>query len=274
MRNLTDKTILITGAATGMGHLFAELALADGARVVLWDINLPGLKKSVQALVSRAEYRERVFLYKVDISIPASIKRAARTCIKDAGLPDVIFNNAGIVVGKFFHEHSTTEIDTSIGVNLSGVMHVTNAFLPAMLEEKSEAHIVNLASAAGLIPTPQMSVYAATKWGVIGWSESLRLELRQLGRKKFHITTVQPSYIKTGMFDGVHAPWLVPLLDPEKLARQIWQAFKKNKPRLRAPLFVKFIPLFKGVLPQAVFDRVADVLGVYHSMDDFKGHHK
>jgi hypothetical protein len=116
-----------------------------------------------------------------------------------------------------------------------------------------------------------MSVYAGSKWAVTGWSESLRIELEKM-KKGVQVTTVQPGYIDTGMFEGVKAPLLTPILKPEKIALKIIRAVEKNKVTIRSPFMVKLTPFLKGVLPQRTFDFVAGkIFGVYSTMDSFTG---
>jgi short-subunit dehydrogenase len=117
---------------------------------------------------------------------------------------------------------------------------------------------------------PTLSVYAASKWGMIGWSESLRLEL-EASSSGVKVTTVTPYLIDTGMFDGVKSP-IIPLLKPLRVAKDIVKSIEKNKIFSRMPWLVYTIPFFKGILPQRTFDYVVGKLfGVYKTMDTFKG---
>ena len=128
-----------------------------------------------------------------------------------------------------------------------------------------------MASAAGLVANPRMSVYCSSKWAVIGWSESLLLEM-QSGHTGVNVTTVMPYYIKTGMFAGVSSSALLPLMVPEHAARGVVTAIEKNRPRLRMPWHVYVLPFLKGVLPSPIFDLVVGrLLGVYGGMDTFTG---
>jgi len=268
MSTFTNKHVLITGGASGIGFLMAKQMMQEHpASLTLWDINKQELKKACKSLSSKEVY---IHSNIVDIAQPEEVYPAAEQVLNEVGPVDILVNNAGIVVGKRFSEHSPHEIEKTIRVNLTGAMHVTAAFLPAM-SDNNNGHIVNIASAAGLIPNPKMSVYAGSKWGMIGWSESLRTELKQ-EPCDIKVTTIEPSYIKTGMFEGVAAPRLTPLLEPEDIAAQIIYAVKHNKIQLRAPFMVKLIPFLKGVLPRPIFDFVAGKLFmVYRSMDTFKG---
>ena len=267
MTKIKYKTILVTGAASGIGKLMAKKCLQKGAKqAVLWDINEEQLNKTTAEF---ERYGYKVLPYVVDVSSFEDISWAAEDVIKETGGVDIIFNNAGIVVGKPFVEHSDREIQATLDINVLGLMRVTKAFLPKMLE-KTHGHIINIASAAGLIPNPNMSVYASSKWAVVGWSESLRLELQAYSRD-VRVLTVTPSYINTGMFDGVKAPVLTPIMEPIDIVNRILKAVEQNEIILRAPFIVKAVPLLRGVLPTRMFDFVADKLGVYDSMDEFKG---
>ncbi len=268
MFSLSSKNVLITGGAQGMGRLFAEKTLLEGGRVVLWDINETALNDTATELRSRGG---SVSTYVVDVASVASIKQAADRVRSDIGDMDVLFNNAGIIVGKDFTDHSPADIERTLNINTAGPMHVTSAFLHGMLKN-GDARIVNIASAAGLIPNPKMSVYAASKWAVIGWSESLRLEMER-GGHDVKVTTVTPSYIDTGMFEGVKPPLLVPIIKPEKMADLVWEGMKKGKVYVRAPWIVGLLPFVRGIMPARVFDFIGGkLLRIYASMDDFKGH--
>jgi short-subunit dehydrogenase len=158
-------------------------------------------------------------------------------------------------------------------INTTGSMWVVHAFLEAMIERGS-GHVVNLASASGYIGNPRMSVYAASKWAVIGWSESLRLEMEKLNTG-ISVTAVIPSYIKTGMFDGVKPPVLVPLLETDQIVDLMIQGVSRKKSKIEAPFMIRFVPFIKSVLPESAFDWVAgNLLGVYRSMESFTGRDK
>jgi len=268
MTKIKNSTVLITGGANGIGKLMAERCCKlKATNVVIWDINETNLLKTA------AEFQKmgyNVAPYIVDVSSQRDINSTAKKVLKEFGAVDIVINNAGIVVGKPFADHSDKDISKTLDINVAGVMRVAKAFLPAMIEQK-KGHIVNIASAAGFIPNPNMSVYAASKWAVIGWSESLRLELEQL-KGKLRVTTVTPSYINTGMFDGVKAPFLTPILEPEYVADKVIKAIRKNQIFLQEPFMVKSVPALRGVLPPRVFDFVAgNIFGVYKTMDKFKG---
>ena len=178
-------------------------------------------------------------------------------------------NNAGIVVGKYFHEHTTEEIEKTMMINANAPMNITTNFLSEMIDRNS-GHICNIASSASLLANPKMSVYAASKWSVFAWSDSLRLEMKQLN-KNIKVTTILPYYINTGMFDGVKSR--ISILDAEKTALTIIKAIEKNKKIITIPWWIyRFTRFGQTVMSVNFFDWFAGkVMGIYKTMDDFKG---
>jgi short-subunit dehydrogenase len=129
---------------------------------------------------------------------------------------------------------------------------------------------VNIASAAGLVSNPKMSVYVASKFSVVGWSDSLLLEMRNASTN-VQITTVTPFYISTGMFDGVKSK-IVPIVKPEVAVQKIIRGLERNSRFVRMPGIIYWVPLFKGILPAFLFDTIVGKwFGMYQSMDEFKG---
>lgn len=268
MTSFKNKTVLVTGAASGIGYLLGEKALLkDAGHLIMWDVNEDQLFVTASQLSGQGF---SVSTNKVDVSNADQVQKAANGVLKEFGKIDILFNNAGIVVGKSFHEHSTEDIDRTIDINVKGLMYVARAFLPAMMDTNS-GHIINITSAAGLTPNPGMTVYAASKWAAVGWAESLKLEVEST-HPGVKFLNVMPSYIDTGMFEGVKAPRLTPLLDPDVITTKIIEYVEKEKTHLKAPFMVKTTLFFRGVLPTRLYDFIAGkVFKVYESMETFKG---
>ncbi len=268
MTQIKDKSILITGGASGIGLLCGEMFLKQGAaRLLMWDIHEDNLNKEAERLRAKGHEVETT---QVDVSDETAVRQAAGDYLSDDRLPDIIILNAGVVTGKYFHEHAHGEIHKTIGVNVLGCFWVAHAFMPAMIRRGS-GHMVSISSAAGMLANPRMAVYAASKWAVLGWSESLRLEMEQL-QTGIKVTTVTPSYIDTGMFAGARVNPLLPNLSPEKAAKKIVSGIRRNRRFVRMPALVYLIPLLKGLLPARVFDLlIGRGMGVYKSMAAFKG---
>ena len=265
MKDLKGKTVLITGGASGIGEIMVRLMLERKATVIIWDIN----QKYIDDALSKYPTETALFGFQVDVSNSSQIQAAAQKVKQEIGVVDVLINNAGIVVGKFFNEHSVTDISASMEINAIGPMFVTREFLGDMLDQNA-GHICNIASSGGLISNPKMSVYAASKWGLIGWSDSLRLEMKQLN-KKVSVTTIMPYYIHTGMFAGVQSK--IPILQPEPAALKIVKAIEKNKKMITIPGYIYRVTRFgQAIFPIAVFDWFAgSVLGIYKTMEHFVG---
>lgn len=271
MRNVEGRTVLITGAAMGMGRLYARHAVAErAATVVLWDLDAATLETTRAELAAGGA---NVLAKVVDVSSADAVANAARELHEANVHPDIVINNAGVVRGKPFWEHDPlADSEFIIRINVLGPMHVARAFLPAMIAAGRQARILNVASASGQLSVPRMSVYTGSKWAVIGWSDSLRLELEREGHGHVRVTTLIPSYIKTGMFDGARAPLLTPLLEPEYVVDKAWAAMKAGRPRLMLPWSVGLSRMLSGLLPLRAWDWLAGrVFGVYSSMDAFTG---
>lgn len=264
---IQGKTILITGGASGIGYRTGRAFLEAGAGgLVIWDIDGSALENRSEELRGEGY---RVWPFRVDLADPAQVDEAMGNMRREELEIDILVNNAGIVVGKEFRDHSSEEIDRTMEVNALAPMQISRRILPGMIQ-RGGGQIVNVASAAGMMSNPRMSVYCASKWSVIGWSEALRIEMER-GNTGVRVLTVTPYYVDTGMFLGVRSPW-IPIVKAESLARQIVKAVRKGKIFLRSPRILNLLPLLRGLLPKRWFDRiVGDWLGIYRSMDHFEG---
>ncbi len=247
------------------------MALERGASaLVIWDINQANINDTLKEFSAKG----KAVGYCIDISDEEKVVATANRVKSEVGEIDIVVNCAGIITGnKTFDKCTTAEIHRTMNINTVAPMVVALQFLPDMIARNS-GHICNISSAGGLISNPRMSVYAASKWAVIGWSDSVRIELEQL-KSKVRITTIAPYYIKTGMFDGVKSP-IVPLMKPEYAARQIIRAIERNKNMKVVtkliPFPYHFVRLMQGILPTKLFDFIfGQIFGIYHSMDKFTG---
>src|SRR5690554_43759 len=263
----SGKAVLITGGASGIGKIMGRKALERGAKaLIIWDINEEG----IDAVKSEfAHLKANIIGYRVDVSKVEEIKKIADQTKAEVGAIDILINNAGIVVGAYFHEHSHKDISQSMAINSDALMHITLEFLPQMMERNSGA-ICNICSSASLISNPKMSVYAASKWAAAGWSDSLRLEMKAL-KKDVSVTTMMPYYINTGMFDGVKSK-VIPILKPEAASEKIIRAIERKRKMLSWPIPYWFVRLSQELLPLPIFEWfMRDVFKVYDTMTEFKG---
>lgn len=265
MNQITGKTVLITGGASGIGKMLAGLFVGKVSKLILWDRDKINLDLAVKELGGE---EKGVFGYLIDLSETEEIDITGRKVLDKFRVVDILINNAGIVVGKPFHTHTAADIDETMKINSNALMHVTRIFLPKMIAANS-GNICNIASSAGLVAVPGMTVYVGSKFAAVGWSDALRLEMKKL-KKNIHITTVTPYFVDTGMFDGVKAR--VPVLKTEKVVQRIFTGIMRNKKFVSMPFSYHFIRLCQGLLPAFMYEWImGDVLGIYHSMDYFKG---
>lgn len=270
MTQIRNKTALITGGCSGIGLLTGQILLGKGlGRLIVWDLQTAD---ALDKIDPDGKYKDRISVDTVDISDVDQVTHLVEKYLREGWVPDILINNAGIVVGKNFVEHSVSDIRKTLDVNVFSHMLVTRLWLPEMMKKKS-LHIVNIASAASYIGNRKMSVYAASKWAMHGWSDSLRLELAALS-PQFRVSLINPYYIGTGMFEGVKSAWWLPVLKPEKVAQAIVRAIETNLRVVRMPFLVKLTPALRGLLPLPLFDFIATLLGVYKTMDTFKGREK
>jgi len=267
MGNVRDKTVLITGAASGLGRLLAQRMVARGARLVLWDVDAPGLER-VRAELATAG--RAVAAYPCNLRDRAAIASTAAATLRDHGHVDVLVNNAGVVSGKTLLEASDDHVLRTFEVNTLALFWTTRAFLPEMMRRDS-GHIVTIASAAGIVGTSRLVDYCSSKHAAVGFDESLRLELKRLG-SHIRTTVVCPFYISTGMFSGVKTrfQWLLPILDPDYATDRIMQAIERDRRRLIMPRVV-YTTFLGRLLPVRTFDALMELLGINQSMDDFVG---
>lgn len=265
-----NANVLITGGASGIGKIMGRMALEKGAKCfIIWDINLAGIEATRKELGKYGKVKG----YAVDVSNPEIVNLAYRKTVEDCGNVDILINCAGIITSnKTFDKQTYDEMIRTMNINTLAPMFVTRAMLPDMLERNS-GHVCTIASAGGMLSNPKMSVYAASKWGAIGWSDSVRIELQDM-KSNVHVTTVAPYYINTGMFDGVKSP-IIPILKPEYVAKRVIRAIERNKSFKGIPFGFHFIRFWQFLLPTRVFDWLfGEVMGIYHTMDAFTGRTK
>ncbi len=263
---IENKTVLITGACSGIGKIMARRCLEKGAaKVIIWDINEAAIAATVEELSTLG----KVYGHKADISDPASIDLAFEATQASCGDVDILINNAGIITNnKVFAEQTDKDIIRTIDINTKGAMFVTLRYIKSM-KARGCGHICNVTSSAGMLALPKMSLYAASKWAALGWSESLGIELER-EKSPVKVTTIAPYFINTGMFDGIRS--FFKIQEPEKVARKILNAIEHNRRYKGIPFGEHFIRLMQGIFPYRLFNFVfGDICGLYTVMDHFTG---
>jgi len=199
MKDLQDKVAVVTGAASGIGRAMAERFAAERMKVVLADIEEKALAEAEREMKASGA---AVIAVRTDVSKAADVEALAQRTIESFGAVHVVCNNAGVGPAKgAIWELTEADWRWVLGVNLWGVLHGVRAFVPIMLKQDSEGHIVNTASVAGLLSAPFAATYCVAKHGVVTLSESLHRELAQVG-SKVKVSVLCPAWVKTQLMDG------------------------------------------------------------------------
>jgi NADP-dependent 3-hydroxy acid dehydrogenase YdfG len=189
-----EKVVALTGAGSGIGRALAVLLAQAGARLALADRDEAGLDETAR-LVAFSGGQHNASKHVVDVSDEAAVQRFAAQVVERYGTVDIAINNAGVALFGTVAELSSDEMAWLMGVNFWGVVYGTKAFLPTLVT-RPEAAIVNLSSVFGLWGPPGQSAYAASKFAVRGFSESLRAEL---SGTSVRVVTVHPGGVKTAI---------------------------------------------------------------------------
>ncbi|MBI9102156.1 MAG: SDR family NAD(P)-dependent oxidoreductase [Spirochaetales bacterium] len=267
MKNFNGKVALVTGAARGMGRAMASLLLEEGCKVVLVDLDEKALRDTEKALSSMGDCRG----FLCDITKTESVTQLAEDIKDEFGNVSILINNAGIVRAAPILELEERDVRLMFEVNLISLFRTCRIFLPQIIEA-GDGHIVNMASAGGILAIPNLSAYSATKFGVIGFSDTLRQEMKKEDYN-IGVTYVCPNTVNTGMFNGSSMVKGTAMLTPENVAKRVIHAIRKNKPLCAVPMFSLriAIPLLKVFLPINGMDRLNRNLGIWTINDTWKG---
>ncbi len=238
----TKPVILITGASSGIGRACAQLfGTQKGYRVVLAARRLARLEEIANEI--RTSGGEALPIA-TDISQIDQIQRLVEHTLKEYGQIDVLLNNAGFGRTKWLEQlDPTREIELQLQVNLSGVIQTSRAVLPQMIERKS-GQIINMASVAGLTGTPTYTIYAATKFGVRGFTEALR---REVSIWDIHVTGIYPGSVSTEFQQhmgadrktGITTPQFL-RLTPQDVAQAVYRTVQRPRRMVIIPWFMCF----------------------------------
>ena len=198
MREFRDKVAVITGAASGIGRAVAERCVHEGMRVVLADVEEDALAR---AEATMSDTGATVLAVPTDVSAASDVEALARKTLEAFGAVHLVHNNAGVAVGGRIWENTVADWEWVMGVNMWGVIHGIRVFVPLMLEQNTEGHIVNTASMAGLVSGPGLGIYKVTKHGVVTLSETLHHELTQI-EAKIGVSVLCPGFIRTQIMDS------------------------------------------------------------------------
>ena len=199
MKEFKGKVAVITGAASGIGRAIAERCAREGMKVVLADIEEEALSQAEEEMKAEGA---TVLAALTDVSKAGDVEALAQKTLDTFGAVHLLCNNAGVLPGRdFLWERTLNDWEWVLGVNLWGVIHGTRVFVPVMLEQGTECHIVNTASAAGLLSIPYLGIYNVTKHAVVALTETLHRELRLRGAK-LEVSVLCPAWVNTRIRDS------------------------------------------------------------------------
>jgi NAD(P)-dependent dehydrogenase (short-subunit alcohol dehydrogenase family) len=197
MKDLKGKVAVVTGAASGIGRELALACAAEGARLAIADVDEKGLAETARLLPPGCESIQ----VRCDVSKALDLEALAQRTYERFGAANVVFNNAGVAVAGPVWSAPLDEWKWVLDVNLMGVVHGIHAFVPRMLAAKTEGHVVNTASVAGLLSVPGSGVYCASKHAVVSLSECLHHDLRMAG-SNIGVSVLCPAWVATGIADS------------------------------------------------------------------------
>lgn len=196
MKTIAGAVAVITGGASGIGLALAQGALKRGARVVIADIRQEALD-SVRPGLEAMAGADRVLAVRTDVTKADQVEALAQAAVDRFGKVNLMFNNAGVFASGVTWETSLAEYDWVIDVNLRSVIHGIRAFVPRMIAQGDECHVINTASGAGITVNPGFATYSMTKHAVVALSEALWLDLVSQGHPQIGVTVVMPGVVQS-----------------------------------------------------------------------------
>ena len=261
MTAISGAAVAVTGAASGIGRALAIELAARGADLALADRDEAGLQETASEVAKSS--KRKVSLHRVDVAEPDQIATFAREATAAHPKLNMLINNAGVALLGAFTEIDQAQMDWLMNINFWGVVHATRAFLPH-LATRPEAHIVNLSSIFGIVAPPGQTAYAAAKFAVRGFSESLRHELA-MAKSPVKLTVVHPGGVATniarnsrsgtGMTDNARRAQSIERFDamarttPQAAALRIIAGIENNAPRVLIGNDARFMDLLQRFRP-------------------------
>lgn len=261
IRDLTDRHVFVTGAASGIGRATALQAAREGAIVHLTDVNAEALAAAAELI--RGQGGRVGLVESCDVSDHAAVKSMAGRLTAEHGAMDVIANVAGISMWGTVQSLEPEQWRALVEVNLMGPIHVIEELVPAMIKGGRGGHLVNVSSAAGIIGMPWHAAYSASKFGLRGVSEVLRFDLRKHG---IGVSLLCPGGVDTGLTDTIviagvdtSSPKFLKARDhfkkravsPEEAAEALWRGVQRNRYWVYTSADIRLVHLLQRYCPPA-----------------------
>ncbi|KAE8631206.1 hypothetical protein XENTR_v10001107 [Xenopus tropicalis] len=246
-KSVAGNIVLITGSGHGIGRRTALEFAKHESILVLWDINQKGVEETADEC---RKLGATAYAFVVDCSTRNDIYRCAEKVKQDIGDVDILINNAGVVFGTEFLKLQDHQIEKTFSVNILAHFWTTKSFLSAMMK-KDRGHIVTVASIAGQLGVPYLVDYCASKFGLVGFHESLTSELKLLGKDGVKTTCLCPVFVNTGFVQNPSTRvW--PVLKTEDVVKCLMEGILTNKKMIIVPSSVKYSLIMNQFLPERV----------------------
>lgn len=252
---MLDKVVIITGASSGIGEAIARRLAQEGARLTLAARRVDQLNRVAQLIQKESHLPdEHLLVAPVNVCCSNDINSMVKETQDRWGRIDILINNAGVCYDRWLINMKTTDIHQEVETNLTGVIETAQAVLQVMLRQKS-GHIINISSIAGLIALPGNSVYSATKYGVYGFSEALRREVKRYG---IRVTAFCPGYAATPLIPALkaiaegapNATRLPGVMKPEYIASKILDIIRHPRRQMVLPFGWSFLAAGANLSPE------------------------
>jgi len=250
-KSIQGQLMLITGAGSGIGRASSIEFSKQGVKLIMWDVNTEA-NEETQKILHNMGYTDNIAMT-VDLASPDAIDKAGEIVRTEYGIPDLVFNNAGINGGFLLMECDLDKYDLTMMVNTKAIVCVNKQFLKQMVDRNS-GHLICLASMAGYQGAGGLIAYSMSKYAAVGYMESVRNEFKATNIN-IKTTTIAPYYVKTNLTRGVeYENFWAPMKTPDYVARRIVEAVLTDQEELFVPSWSWFYVVLKGIVPTRVVD--------------------
>ncbi|XP_070587105.1 estradiol 17-beta-dehydrogenase 11-like [Erythrolamprus reginae] len=256
-KSVAGETVLITGAASGIGRVTAFEFAKQGSRLVLWDINKCGIQETAEDC---RKLGVEAYPYVVDCSLKEDIYSAAEKVKKEVGDVTILVNNAGVAVTGELLSIPDKQIQKIYDINILAHYWTVKAFLPAMMKN-NHGHIVSVVSVAGFVSVPFLLPYCSSKFAALGLHKGLTKELAALGKDGIKTTCLCPFFVSTGLIENPQSR-IFPILKPEAVAKRLLDGILCDQKKIVMPYPVAMFSFVEIILPERALTALEKFLRV------------
>lgn len=266
---MKDKIVVVTGATSGIGQVICEEVARRGALAIVTGRNLKKAEEIANTIRESGHLAEAL---KIDVSRKEEIKKGFESILKTHGRIDYLFNNAAILYMGEYHDMTDEQLDQLIDINLKGVAFGM-LYAYRIMKEQGSGHLVNIASQAGLMPVPSMAAYSSSKHGVVGLSNSIRIEAEQfnVGVSVACLGLIKSEMLSKGTLKGIDKKsaisWMrFKEMDTLECVHQILADVERNKPYIIVPRYTKILWWVSRTFPRGIQKLVRRSMVEYREM--------